>query len=217
MLMLVREPEPPEVRPRGRFLGRLMEIPLLLASDRALGPFYLAAALAALGGLAVPFYVLYAGRSIDLSGTNLGLLSTALLLSQTGTNLVWGAMADRAGSRIVFLLSVGLWAASTLMLMRVDSVIGFALVFAGLGAGLGGFQNAVQILVLEFGGRADLPMRIAVLNAVTSLMGAIGPLVGGLMAQHWSYEAVFSFAVIVQLASVAIMWLRVDEPRRRTR
>ncbi len=217
MLMLVREPEPPEVRARGSFLGRVREIPLLLSADRALSAFYLASALAALGGLAVPFYVLYAGHSISLTGANLGLLSTAMLLSQTGTNLLWGVLADRAGSRIVFLLSVGLWAVSTLLLMGVHSIWGLAIVFAGLGAGQGGFQNASQILVLEFGGRADLPMRIAVLNAVTSLMGAVGPLAGGLMAQFLSYEAVFWFSVIVQIIAVATTILRVDEPRRRPR
>jgi MFS family permease len=217
MLMLVREPEPPEVRARGRFWGRVREIPALFASDRALSAFYQASALAALGGLAVPFYVLYAGQSIALSGANLGVLSTAMLLSQTGTNLLWGVLADRAGSRIVFVLSVGLWALSTLLLMSVHSLLGLAIIFAGLGAGQGGFQNASQILVLEFGGRADLPMRIAVLNAVTSLMGAIGPLAGGLMAQHLSYESVFWFSVIVQAAAVATMLLRVDEPRRRVR
>jgi|HubBroStandDraft_1064217.scaffolds.fasta_scaffold00011_54 MFS family permease len=215
MLMLVREPEPPEVRPRGSFFRRVLEIPVLLASDRALSPFYLACSLAALGALAVPFYVLYAGRSIELSGTNLGLLSTAMLLAQTGTNLLWGALADRAGSRIVFLLSVGLWALSSLLLMFVQGLPALVVIFAGLGAGQGGFQNASQILVLEFGGRADLPMRIAVLNAVTSLMGAIGPLAGGLMAELWSYEAVFWFSVIVQAVAVATMLFGVDEPRRR--
>jgi MFS family permease len=215
MLMLVREPEPPSLRQRGNFMARVRDIPLLLASDRALGGFYAASALASLGGLAVPFYVLYAGRSIDLSGANLGLLSTAMLLSQTGTNLLWGAMADRAGSRIVFLLSVALWGASTVLLMQLHSLWGLALVFAGLGAGQGGFQNSSQILVLEFGGRADLPMRIAVLNAITSLMGAIGPLAGGLMAQYVSYPAVFWFSVTVQAGAVAIILRHVDEPRLR--
>jgi MFS family permease len=217
MLMLVREPEPPEVRARRGFLARVGEIPALLAADPALSAFYAAASLASLGALAVPFYVLYAGKSVALSGANLGLLSTAMLVSQTGTNLVWGALADRAGSRIVFLLAEALWAVSTVMLMGVHDIVGLAIVFAGLGAGQGGFQNASQILVLEFGSRADLPMRIAVLNALVSLMAAIGPLAGGIMAEQFSYEAVFWFSVIVQAAAVAIILWRVDEPRRRRR
>lgn len=217
MLMLVREPEPPEVRARRGFLARIGEIPALLAADRALSAFYAAASLASLGALAVPFYVLYAGKSVALTGANLGLLSTAMLVSQTGTNLLWGALADRAGSRIVFLLAEALWAVSTLLLMGVHDIVGLAIVFAGLGAGQGGFQNASQILVLEFGSRADLPMRIALLNALVSLMAAIGPLAGGVMAEQFSYEAVFWFSVIAQATAVAIILLRVDEPRRRRR
>jgi MFS family permease len=217
MLMLVREPEPPEVRRRSSFLSRIGEIPALLGADRALSAFYAAASLASLGALAVPFYVLYAGHSIRLSGATLAVLSTAMLVSQTVTNLFWGALADRAGSRIVFLLGEALWAVSTLLLMGVHDIVGLAIVFAGLGAGQGGFQNASQILVLEFGSRTDLPMRIAVLNALVSLMAAIGPLAGGIMAEQFSYEAVFCFSMIVQALSVAIVVLAVDEPRRRKR
>jgi MFS family permease len=124
-------------------------------------------------------------------------------------------MADRAGSRIVFLLSVGLWAVSTLGLMAAGDLFGMVLVFAGLGAGQGGFQNAYQILILELGPRIDLPMRFAVLNALTSLMGAIGPLAGGLLAERFSYQAVFWVSIALQIVAVATMQLCVDEPRRR--
>ena len=43
---------------------------------------------------------------IGLSGETLGVLSTAFLLAQTGTNLVWGRIADRTGFRFVFLASL---------------------------------------------------------------------------------------------------------------
>jgi MFS family permease len=216
MLMILREPEPPEVRARSNFLRRVREIPALLSSDTALSHFYLAASLVALGGMAVPFYVLYAGHSIGLSGANLGILSTALLLSQTGANLLWGVMADRAGNRIVFLLSVAIWMLSTVLLMQVHSLLGLAIVFAGLGAGQGGFGNSSQIMILEFGTRADLPMRIAVLSSVTSLMNTVGLVAGGLMAQHLSLESVFWFAVVLKTASVLTIVFFVDEPRRRS-
>ncbi len=214
-LILLREPEPPQVRPRGRFLDRVAEIPALLADDRPLGFFYLANSLVALGSLAIPFYVLFAGRSIGLSGANLGLLSTSLLLAQTGTNLIWGALADRAGNRIVFLLSVAIWVVSTVFLMQASTLWGLALVFAGLGTGMGGYVNSSQIIILEFGRREDLPMRIAVMNALSSLMNAIGLIFGGLLAHRLSLEALFWFAIVMKIAAVAIMVRQVDEPRRR--
>jgi MFS family permease len=214
MLMMVREPEPPEVRARTSLVLRLREIPDLLRRDPELTRFYLASAAAALGTLAVPFYILYAGRTIGLSGTNLGVLSTAFLLAQTGTNLFWGALADRAGNRLVFLLSTGIWALSTLALMGTDTLAGLAVVFAGLGAGQGGFQASTQNIILEFGTREDLPMRIAMLNTATSFMNAVGPLLGGFIAHAISFTAVFWISILT-LALSFVMMLFIAEPRHR--
>lgn len=214
LLMLVREPVPPTIRARAKLGGRLREIPGMLRADPALARFYIAAALAALGTMAVPFYILFAGERIGLSGTTLGILSTAFLLSQTGANLGWGSLADRYGNRIVFISSVGLWAISTLALLYTDNLIGLSLVFAGLGAGQGGFQNSNQNIIVEFGARDDLPMRIAMLNTATSLMMAIGPLLGGLVARGLSFTALFSFSIAV-LAGAVFTMIFVDEPRKR--
>ncbi len=215
MLMLVREPDSPEVRPRTSFLLRMREIPDILRADSELGRFVLASGLAALGTLAVPFYVLYAGRAIGLSGTTLGALSTAFLLSQTGANLIWGSLADRVGNRIVFLASVGLWALSTVVLMGMSSLWPLVAVFAGLGAGQAGFQNSTQNMILEFGVREDLAMRIAIMNTATSAMMAVGPLLGGLIAHGTSFIAVFSISSLMLSAAFALVLFTVSEPRQR--
>jgi MFS family permease len=215
MLMLVREPEPPEVRARTSFALRMREIPDLLRSDRELSWFFVASAAAALGTLAVPFYVIYAGRAIGLSGAHLGILSTAFLLSQTGTNLLWGSLADRAGNRLVFLLAVGIWALATVLLLETSSLWALAAVFAGLGAGQGGFQNSTQNMILEFGTREDLPMRIAMMNTAISFMNALGPLIGGSIAHAFSFTAVFWISALTLAASFTIVLVFVEEPRAR--
>lgn len=214
LLMLVREPEPPTIRPRAKLWGRVRQIPAMLREDPALARFYLAAGMAALGTMAVPFYILYAGERIGLSGTTLGILTTAFLLAQTGTNLVWGTIADRFGNRIVFMMSVGIWALSILLLLNTGGLTGLTIVFAGLGAGQGGFMNSNQNIIVEFGARDDLPMRIALLNTATSLMQAMGPLLGGVIAHELSFTALFSLAIAVLAAAVIIMFF-VDEPRKR--
>lgn len=214
LLMLVREPEPPTIRPRAKLWGRVRQIPAMLREDPALSRFYLAAGMAALGTMAVPFYILYAGERIGLSGTTLGILTTAFLLAQTGTNLVWGTIADRFGNRIVFMMAVGIWALSILLLVNTGGLTGLTIVFAGLGAGQGGFMNSNQNIIVEFGARDDLPMRIALLNTATSLMQAMGPLLGGVIAHRISFTALFSLAIAVLAAAVIIMFF-VDEPRKR--
>lgn len=215
MLMLVKEPDSPEVRPRTSFMLRMRQIPDLLREDRELMWFCVASSAAALGTLALPFYILYAGHAIGLSGTNLGVLSTAFLLSQTGTNLLWGWLADRAGNRLVFLLSVGIWALSTVLLLEAHSLWSLAAVFAGLGAGYGGFQNSTQNMILEFGAREDLAMRIAMLNTGVSAANALGPLLGGFIADAFSFSVVFWISTLMLAASFGIVFFLVTEPRRR--
>lgn len=213
LLAFIREPEPPTLRAQARFVDRLKELPAFLRGDRHFTLFFIARSLGALGTIAVPFYILYTGRAVGLSGSTLGILSLAFLLCQTATNLGWGAMADRTGNRMVFMASITTWILSTLLLFAANDIYALVLVFAGLGAGLGGFQISSQNMVLEFGDRQDLPMRIAVSNMGNSLMMGVGPLLGGVIAAAFSYEAVFIVAVVVMLSALAMVGFFIAEPR----
>lgn len=213
-LTFVREPESLVVRAQSALWGRLREVPILLRSDAHYQRFFFARALAALGTAAVPFYAIHVGQFITLSGATLGYLSLAFLLAQTVSNLAWGAIADRHGYRLVFLVSIGLWIVSTVGLMATSDLAFFLLAFCGLGAGLGGYQMASQNFVLEFGVHHDRPMLIAISDTASHLMMAIGPLLGGLLAQRLDFVYLFAIAIIVQLISMLAI-LRVEEPRHR--
>lgn len=213
-LTFVREPESLAVRAQSDLWGRLREAPALLRSDVHYKRFFFARALAALGTTAVPFYAIHAGKFINLSGATLGYLSLAFLLAQTVSNLVWGAIADRRGYRLVFLVSMGIWTASTLGLMLASSLPFFLLTFCGLGAGFGGYMVASQNFVLEFGRHHERPMLIAISDTASHLMMAVGPLLGGLVAQRFDFVYVFALAIVVKTVSMLAI-LRVEEPRHR--
>jgi hypothetical protein len=59
-------------------------------------------------------------------------------------------------------------------------------------------------------------MRIAVANSSSEFVGALGLVVGGLLAASVSYAAVFGVAIGFQLAAIGIVLLFVDEPRHRS-
>ena len=81
---------------------------------------------------------------------------------------------------------------------------------------MGGFLMAAQNMVLEFGNREDLPLRIAAANSAQEGVGAIGPLIGGVIVVFSGLEALFLTAGAFQLAAIALVLLRVDEPRHRS-
>lgn len=216
-LIAVREPEPPTVRTRTPLLRRLGELPALMRGDPAFARYVAARALATLGRMAAPFYILFAGREIGLSGTTLGVLTVAFTLAGTFSNLAWGWLADRTGFRLAFLCSIALWVVSTLGLMFASTLAVTTIVFVGIGAAFQGFQQASMNLTLEFGRRDDLPMRIALANTASELAGTLGPLLGGVLAAMLGYTAVFH-ASILFLVLGGLMVLRfVPEPRHAPR
>jgi predicted MFS family arabinose efflux permease len=214
-LILVREPQPPTVKPRLPLFRRMEELPALLRSDPAFTKYFLARALATMGRMAVPFYILYAGQTIGLTGQTIGIVSFAFLAASTVSNLIWGMLADRFGFRAIFLWSIVLWLTSTIVLMASDGLLMTGLVFAGIGAAVQGFQNASANLTLEFGHRDDLPVRIAIANTTSEIAGAIGPLLGGLLATALGYAAVFWASMLFLGVGAALVIVYVPEPRFR--
>jgi MFS family permease len=213
--LLLKEPEPPTTRPRARFRDRLREFPALIAQDRAYGFFLLVQMLATSARIATPFYILYVGKVVGTDGATLGLLSFAFLGADTASNLVWGYLGDKTGFRLVLILSIVGWIASTLLLINVHEVWAIFLAFAGLGAALSGYMMAAQTMILEFGDREDLPMRIAISATAESITATAGPLIGGLVAEAFGYTVVFGASLGFLGAGLAILLVAVRDPRTR--
>ncbi len=216
MLLGVREPEPPAVRENKGVGDRLRELPALLRADRGFTLYFMGRALATMGRMAVPFYFVYADRALgDQTAENLAILTPCFLLANSTINLPWGWMADRTGFRLVFLSSIALWVASAGLLMVSTEIVGFGFAFFGIGAGLGGFMMSAQNMVLEFGQREDLPLRIAVANSSSELVGAIGPLLGAAILLAFPHEVLFCTAIAFQVVAALLIAFYVDEPRGR--
>jgi predicted MFS family arabinose efflux permease len=74
---------------------------------------------------------------------------------------------------------------------------------------------AAQTMILEFGERDDLPMRIAVSATAESITATLGPLVGGAVADLFGYSFVFGASLGFLAAALLILILAVREPRLR--
>lgn len=218
LLYFVREPDAPSVRAPAGVRERLGDIPQLL-QDRAFAMYFWAQTLATFGTLALPFYIIFVGKTQGFTGEKIGLLSLALLVSQTVANLGWGALADRLGFKAVFVPALLMWAGATIALAFSTDSASVMLCFVGIGAGYSGFLIAAQNMVLEFGDRSDLPMRIAMVNSAQSLVQVVGAIAGGQMADSLGFEVVFGAAVLAKLAAAGMLWFYVREPRaaRRSR
>jgi MFS family permease len=213
---LIREPDPPRVRPRMRVAERLKSLPAMLGADRGFAFFMLSQTLAVAGRIAQPFYILYAGHMLhSLSGSVIGILGLANLGADTASNLVWGYLGDRSGFRSSFLIALVAWIGGTALLMVGHSMPLFFLAFCFLGAANSGYQMSSQTMVLEFGLREDMAMRLAFSSTAEGIMASAGPLVGGLIAAVAGYMVVFSASIGCEIAALVVLLLLVEEPRLR--
>jgi MFS family permease len=212
-LKQIREPEPPGVRPPARLRERLRELP---AQTRAPGfrRFLIGSTLASLAVAAVPFYVLHAKQQMTLTGYDLGVLTVAFMLIQTLVTPVWGILGDRFGNSWTFAGSIALWAVSLVLLLFVGNLFWLAVVFGGLGIGIGGLQIAGQNLLLEYGSRDDQPMMIALASMASSAMFAAGPILGGMLAEATSYTVMFLVAIVIKAVAVWVIMGNVRRLRR---
>jgi len=212
--LLLKEPEPPTTRPQARFRDRLRDFPALIAQDRAYGFFLLVQMLATSARIATPFYILYVGKVMGADGATLGLLSFAFLGADTASNLVWGYLGDKTGFRLVLIISILGWVGATVMLLNLHEPAWIFAAFAVLGASLSGYMMAANTMILEFGSRDDLPMRIAVSATAESITATAGPLIGGVVAEIYGYDVVFLASLGFLTAAFVILVTAVRDPRR---
>jgi len=208
------EPVPVSVRPPMKFVDRVKTFPQLL-EDPGYRWFILAEACCVGARIGTPFYILYAGHQLALSGTVIGELSFALLGADTASNLLWGHLGDRTGYRSTFMLAATIWAAAIVLLLTVHHPWAIFAAFCGLGVGMSGYQMSQQTMVLEFGERADVAMRLALSTTIEGTISSIGPLIGGLIAWRYGYPIVMWTSFGFLSMAVILLIFRVREPRKR--
>ena len=210
----VIEPDAPAVRAAVGVRERLREVPALLA-DRDYRWFMIAQAMAMAGRIAAPFYILIATRTMPLDGTTIGILSLAFLGADTLSNLAWGMMGDRTGYRVTFIASLSFVLVGLGLLEFAATPAMTVAAFAAFGIGGAGYGMSAQTMVLEFGTREDLPMRIALSTMVEGGVSAVAPLVGGLLLLWASSDVLLATAAALTLAAGALLIVKVRDPRRR--
>ncbi|MCB1646254.1 MAG: MFS transporter [Pseudomonadales bacterium] len=212
-LAFSKEPASDQVRKRENVAQSFRALPQLLADNPLFARFFIVRALGSFGRMAMPFYILFAGTRMEISGAMLGVLTTIWMLTGTASNLVWGNLADRHGYRIVMIITLSLWILAHMVLLYSSDIAGVMLFFLVVGTATGGFQQAGQNLVLELGAEQDIPLRVAVSNMAVNAIGTIGPLLGGMIAWWLGHAAIFWVCIALQLVALVVMAGWIPEPR----
>jgi EmrB/QacA subfamily drug resistance transporter len=130
--------------------------------------------------------------------------------------LVGGKMADAYGRRRIFVIGIGVFTISSLLcgLASTSNELIGARILQGAGAAL---MNPATLSIIA----ATFPPRergtaIGIWAGTSALALAIGPLVGGLITEHFNWNWIFFVNIPIGILGIGASYLFIDESRDET-
>jgi EmrB/QacA subfamily drug resistance transporter len=173
----------------------------------------LGSAMSFVDGSAVNVVLPIVQRDLGASSASMQWVIEAYALFMAALLLIGGALGDLYGRRKLFVIGVAIFAAASASCAFAPnvSVLIVARCVQGVGAALS-VPESLALLSASFEGAAR-GRAIGTWSAFASLTGALGPVIGGWLAQHVTWRAVFVINVPLAIVVIAIAVLRVPESR----
>jgi MFS family permease len=216
-LALIREPPSLAVKERIPLVRYLGQLPAILRADHNYRRFLISRSTVHLGALASGFFVVYGQERFQVDGADIGLFTAVLVGSQALMNLLWGALADRAGHKLILSIAPFLMALAVINTWLAPAGPWLLLTFALVGAYLAAENVSAFNIIVEFAAEENLPTYIGLTNTLLAPMLTLAPILGGWLATSRGYGGLFGTAVTVAVLGglLTLRWVR--EPRTQSR
>ena len=189
------------------------KIPHLLKGDKNFSSFLFVNIFLSFGGMATAFFAVYALNRLALSDSQIGVFTALILGAQTISSLLWGYLGDRKGYKLIVEISVLLTILASLVAIFSSSLYLFYIVFILTGCSFSAGMISGQNIVLEFSAPQLRPTYIALTNTLRAPFIGLSPLLGGAIADKFSFPFVFLLAVLILSLGFLLLKFFVQEPR----
>jgi EmrB/QacA subfamily drug resistance transporter len=173
----------------------------------------LGSAMSFVDGSAVNVALPIVQRELGASSASMQWVIEAYALFMAALLLLGGALGDLYGRRKLFVIGIAIFAAASASCAFAPNVavLIVARCVQGVGAALS-VPESLALLSASYQGAAR-GRAIGTWSAFASLTGALGPVIGGWLAEHVTWRAVFVINVPLAMLVIAISVLRVPESR----
>src|SRR5262245_46119332 len=155
-------------------------------------------------------------KDLDASLADLQWVIDAYALTLAALQLTAGSLADRFGRRSVFGIGMVVFTLGSLLCGVAPSSTFLALsrAFQGIGGAIM-FPTSLAILSATFHGR-DRGTAFAVFGAITGVAVAVGPVLGGILTDAFSWRSIFLVNIPVGVVALVITLRQVAESKDPT-
>ena len=152
-------------------------------------------------------------RELGANVSDLQWIIDAYTLTFASFMLSGGALADRFGRKKFFILGLAVFTTGSLLCglsANINELIAFR-AFQGAGGSLL-LPGSLAIISSTFQGR-ERGAAIGIWSAMSGVAVAVGPLIGGYLVQHVSWQSIFFINVPVGVVAVVLTWFVVSDSR----
>lgn len=140
-------------------------------------------------------------------------VTDAYALTLAALLLTAGALADRYGRKLLFIIGMIIFTLGSALCAAAQSPT--MLVLSRAAQGVGGailFSTSLALLAMTFQGR-ERGVAFGIWGAVTGISTALGPILGGAITSGISWRGVFWVNIPIGIAALVITWRAVGESR----
>jgi MFS family permease len=179
----------------------------ILKSDRVFLGFLISRMVFQFGMMAFAFYIVYGVNTLKMSTAYAGVMTSILLISQVISNPILGFVADRWGHLPVLVFGAISSMLSAFIAWMAPTIYWFPLVMILEGIAITSFWTIGIAYTLEFGTDETRPTYVGVLNTLGAPAAILAPILGGFIADEFSYSITFFISAALSLVTAVILIL----------
>ncbi len=137
--------------------------------------------------------------------SSLSWVITAYLLASTAVAPVFGTLSDIYGRRVMIIVSLALFVAGSILCAMAPNITVLILARGLQGLGGGGIMPVVQTVISDVVSPRERGQYQAYFSGVWMAAGLVGPVVGGVFAEHLHWSLIFWINVPLAVVSLAML------------
>src|SRR5258708_6975649 len=137
--------------------------------------------------------------------TNLSWVITAYLLASTAVAPVFGTLSDIYGRRGMIITALALFVAGSILCAMAPNITVLSLARGLQGLGGGGIMPVVQTVISDVVSPRERGQYQAYFSGVWMAAGLVGPVIGGVFAEHLHWSLIFWINLPLAIASLAML------------
>jgi MFS family permease len=159
--------------------------------------------------IALPFIILDAKETIDLTGTAVGILITSQMVGAMLSNILWGKLSSSGRNRLTANIALLTHITAIIMAFNAATLYEYIVIFFLVGAATDGNRIASGNLILIVAPPEKRPVYVALQMNIISL-GMFFSILGGLILHVSNYEVLYSLTLLI-LAFALYMSLKLQD------